>query len=179
MRRLIFLAPILAFVGLAVYFATPLLRGTDPGLIPSPLIDKAAPNFDLPPLPGYAHGVNSADLKGQPHIVNIFASWCIPCRAEAPMLMSLSHATHAPILGIDQADKPDNALAYLKELGDPYAAIGMDNDRHVSIDWGAYGAPETFIVDAQGVIRFKQVGPLTQADIRNTILPLLARLGAQ
>jgi cytochrome c biogenesis protein CcmG/thiol:disulfide interchange protein DsbE len=70
-------------------------------------------------------------------------------------------------------------LAYLKELGDPYAAIGMDNDRHVSIDWGAYGAPETFIVDAQGVIRFKQVGPLTQADIRNTILPLLARLGTQ
>jgi cytochrome c biogenesis protein CcmG/thiol:disulfide interchange protein DsbE len=179
MRRLIFLAPILVFAGLVVYFATPLLKGTDPGYIPSPLIDQPVPVFDLPPLPGHEHGVSSAELKGQVRVVNIFASWCIPCRAEAPVLLSLSRAAHVPIMGIDQKDKPEDALAYLKELGDPYTAIGMDSDRHVSIDWGAYGAPETFIVDAEGRIRFKQAAPLTQADLRDTILPLLARLGAK
>jgi cytochrome c biogenesis protein CcmG/thiol:disulfide interchange protein DsbE len=179
MRRLIFIAPILVFVGLVVYFATPLLRGTDPTLIPSPLIDKPVPTFDLPPLPGHEKGLSSADLKGQVQIVNIFASWCIPCRAEAPVLMGLSQTTHVPIRGINQKDRPEDAEAYLKELGNPYASIGMDSDRHVSIDWGAYGAPETFIVDAEGRIRFKQAAPLTQADIRDTILPLLAKLGAK
>jgi cytochrome c biogenesis protein CcmG/thiol:disulfide interchange protein DsbE len=179
MRRLIFLAPVLAFVTLVVYFATPLLRGTDPGLIPSPLIDKPVPTFDLPPLPGHDHGLSSADLKGQVQIVNIFASWCIPCRAEAPVLMNLARTAHVPIRGIDQKDKPEDALAYLKELGDPYASIGMDSDRHVSIDWGAYGAPETFIVDADGRIRYKQAAPITPADLHDTILPLLAKLGAK
>lgn len=179
MRRFLFLAPVLVFIGLAVYFATPLLRGTDPSLIPSPLIDKPAPTFELPPLPGYAKGVSSADLKGKVQIVNIFASWCIPCRAEAPALMRLAKDMHVPILGIDQKDKPEDALEYLKELGDPYVAIGMDSDRHVSIDWGAYGAPETFIVDAEGRIRFKQAAPLTQADIDDTIMPLIRQLNAK
>jgi cytochrome c biogenesis protein CcmG/thiol:disulfide interchange protein DsbE len=179
MRRFLFLIPVLIFVGLVAYFATPLLRGTDPGFIPSPLIDQPVPTFDLPPLPGYQHGLSSADLKGQVQIVNIFASWCIPCRAEAPALMGLARSTHVPIHGIDQKDKPEDALAYLKELGDPYASIGMDSDRKVSIDWGAYGAPETFIVDADGRIRYKQAAPLTEADIHDTILPLLARLGAK
>jgi len=177
MRRIVFLVPVAAFLLLVVYFATPLLRGTDPSLIPSPLIDQPVPVFDLPPLPGYEHGLSSADLKGQVQIVNIFASWCIPCRAEAPALMALARDHHIPIRGIDQKDKPQDALAYLKELGDPYVSIGMDSDRHVSIDWGAYGAPETFIVDAEGRIRFKQAAPLTPADIKNTILPLLAKLG--
>jgi len=178
MRRLIFIAPVLVFVGLVVYFATPLLRGTDPSIIPSPLIDKPVPAFDLPPLPGYQKGLSSADLKGKVQIVNIFASWCVPCRAEAPALMALKQMD-IPIRGIDQKDRPEDALEYLKELGDPYVSIGMDIDRKVSIDWGAYGAPETFIVDAEGRIRFKQAAPLTQADIRDTILPLLARLGAK
>ena len=179
MRRLIFFLPILVFIGLVVYFATPLLDGTDPTLIPSPLIDKPVPTFDLPPLPGHEKGLSSADLKGQVQIVNIFASWCIPFRAEAPVLMSLSQTAHVPIRGINQKDKPEDAEIYLKELGNPYASIGMDSDRHVSIDWGAYGAPETFIVDAEGRIRFKKAAPLTQADVRDTIMPLLARLGAK
>jgi cytochrome c biogenesis protein CcmG/thiol:disulfide interchange protein DsbE len=170
--------PLLAFAGLVAYFAAPLIRGTDPSLIPSPLIDQPAPSFDLPPLPGHERGLSSADLKGQVQIVNIFASWCIPCRAEAPVLMGLARNAHVRLVGIDQKDKPADALAYLKELGDPYAAIGMDSDRHVSIDWGAYGAPETFIVDAEGRIRYKQAAPLTEADVRNTILPLLAKLEA-
>jgi cytochrome c biogenesis protein CcmG/thiol:disulfide interchange protein DsbE len=176
MRRLLFIAPVLAFLGLVVYFAAPLLNGTDPSFIPSPLIDQPAPQFDLPPLPGYPKGLSSADLKGQVQIVNIFASWCIPCRAEAPVLMGLARDGGVPIRGIDQKDKPADALAYLKELGDPYASIGMDTDRRVSIDWGAYGAPETFIVDAGGRIRFKQAAPLTPADVRDKIMPLLARL---
>jgi cytochrome c biogenesis protein CcmG/thiol:disulfide interchange protein DsbE len=179
MRRLLFIAPILVFAGLVVYFATPLLRGTDPSLIPSPLIDKPIPTFDLPPLPGYPKGVSSADLKGRVVIVNIFASWCVPCRAEAPALMTLAREHNVPIYGIDQKDPPQDALEYLKQLGDPYVAIGADSDRHVSIDWGAYGAPETFIVDAEGRIRFKQAAPITQADIRETILPLLKQLGAK
>jgi cytochrome c biogenesis protein CcmG/thiol:disulfide interchange protein DsbE len=179
MRRLMFILPVLVFAGLLVYFRQTLLSGADPTAIPSPLIDQPAPTFDLPPLPGYQHGFSSADLKGHVQIVNIFASWCIPCRAEAPMLMALSHRTHVPLRGIDQKDKPEDALAYLKELGDPYTSIGMDSDRRVSIDWGAYGAPETFIVDAEGRIRYKQASPLTEADIRDKILPLLAKLGAQ
>jgi cytochrome c biogenesis protein CcmG, thiol:disulfide interchange protein DsbE len=178
MRRFIFLAPVLVFIGLVVYFATPLLRGTDPSLIPSPLIDKPVPTFDLPPLPGYQKGLNSADLKGKVQIVNIFASWCVPCRAEAPALMALK-GMNIPIRGIDQKDRPEDALEYLKELGDPYVSIGMDIDRKVSIDWGAYGAPETFIVDAEGRIRYKQAAPITQDDIDNTILPLLKKLAAQ
>ncbi len=179
MRRLLFLAPILVFIGLAVYFAVPLLNGTDQTVIPSPLIDQPVPKFDLPPLPGHAHGLSSADLKGQVQIVNIFASWCVPCRAEAPVLMGLAQSTKIPIRGIDQKDKPEDGLKYLEELGDPYTSIGMDSDRHVSIDWGAYGAPETFIVDAEGRIRYKQAAPLTPDDVRDTILPLLARLGAK
>jgi cytochrome c biogenesis protein CcmG/thiol:disulfide interchange protein DsbE len=179
MHRLLFLAPVLVFIGLAVYFAAPLFNGTDPSLIPSPLIDKPVPTFDLPPLPGQEHGLSSADLKGQVQIVNIFASWCIPCRAEAPVLMGLAKSAHVPIRGIDQKDKPEDAAKYLAELGDPYTSIGMDSDRHVSIDWGAYGAPETFIVDAEGRIRWKQAAPLTPADVSDTILPLLAKLGAK
>jgi cytochrome c biogenesis protein CcmG/thiol:disulfide interchange protein DsbE len=179
MRRLIFILPVLVFAGLAAYFAMPLLNGADPGYIPSALIDQPVPAFDLPPLPGHEKGLSSADLKGQVQIVNIFASWCIPCRAEAPVLLGLSQQTHVPIRGIDQKDKPEDALAYLKELGDPYASIGMDSDRKVSIDFGAYGAPETFIIDAEGRIRFKQAAPLTQADIHDTILPLLAKLGTK
>src|ERR1700735_2343202 len=171
MRRLIFIAPVLVFVGLVVYFATPLLRGTDPSIIPSPLIDKPVPAFDLPPLPGYQKGLSSADLKGKVQIVNIFASWCVPCRAEAPALMALK-GMNIPIRGIDQKDRPADALEYLKELGDPYVSIGMDIDRKVSIDWGAYGAPETFIVDAERRIRDKQAGPLTEGGVRDTVPPL-------
>jgi cytochrome c biogenesis protein CcmG/thiol:disulfide interchange protein DsbE len=179
MRRLFFVIPVLVFVGLVAYFAFPLLNGMDPGYIPSPLIDQPVPTFDLPPLPGHEHGLSSADLKGQVQIVNIFASWCIPCRAEAPVLMALAQSAHVPIRGINQKDKPEDAIAYLKELGDPYASIGMDSDRKVSIDWGAYGAPETFIVDAEGRIRFKQAAPLTPDDVQQKILPLLAKLGVK
>jgi cytochrome c biogenesis protein CcmG/thiol:disulfide interchange protein DsbE len=179
MRRILFLLPLVAFLLLAGRFASSLVSGNDPSVIPSPLIDQPAPPFNLPPLPGHDHGLSSDDLKGQVQIVNIFASWCIPCRAEAPVLMGLARTARVPIRGINQKDKPEDALAYLRELGDPYASIGMDSDRRVSIDWGAYGAPETFIVDTEGRIRYKQASPLTEADVRDRILPMIAKLTAK
>jgi cytochrome c biogenesis protein CcmG/thiol:disulfide interchange protein DsbE len=179
MRRLFFLAPMLAFLGLLVYFALPLIRHTDPSLVASPLIDKPAPAFSLPPLPGRQHGLDSADLKGQVQIVNIFASWCVPCRAEAGELMALARDHHVTIRGIAYEDKPGNTETYLSEVGDPYASIGMDSDGRVAIDWGAYGVPETYIIDAEGRIRFKHVAPITEQDIEQTILPALARLGVK
>lgn len=177
MRRLLFILPVLAFLGLLAYFATPLLNGADPTRIASPLIDKPVPDFALPPLPGRGKGVGTADLKGKVQMVNIFASWCVPCRAEAPVLMTLARTYKVPILGIAQKDKPENTLAFLEETGDPYVAIGMDSDRHASIAWGAYGAPETYIVDAEGRIRFRQAMPLTPGDIKDKILPVLKELG--
>lgn len=177
MRRVLFIVPVLAFLALLVYFALPLIRHTDPSLVASPLIDKAAPAFTLPPLPGHDRGLASDDLKGQVQIVNIFASWCIPCRAEAPMLMNLARQHHVTIRGIAYKDKPEDTERYLSELGDPYGSIGMDRDGRVAIDWGAYGVPETYIIDAEGRIRFKQAAPLTPEDIEHEILPTLARLG--
>jgi len=179
MRRLLFLVPVLAFLGLLAYFATPLIRHTDPGMVASPLIDKPAPEFALPALPGRDGGFASGDLKGRVQIVNIFASWCVPCRAEAPMLMSLARQHHVTIRGIAYKDKPEDTLRYLSELGDPYAAIGVDRDGRVGIDWGAYGVPETYIVDSEGRIRFKKAAPLTPKDIEQDILPTLAKLGVK
>ena len=179
MRRLLFLAPITAFVGLLVYFALPIIRHTDPSLVASPLIDQPAPTFSLPPLPGHEHGLSSADLKGEVKIVNIFASWCVPCRAEAGELMALARDHHVTIVGIAYKDKPANTETYLSELGDPYAAIGVDSDGRVAIDWGAYGVPETYIVDSDGRIRFKHVAPITPDDIDHKILPALASLGVK
>jgi cytochrome c biogenesis protein CcmG/thiol:disulfide interchange protein DsbE len=178
MRFVLFALPVLAFLGLVVYFATPLLRGTDPSFIASPMIDVPIPNFTLPPLPGHDHGLDTADLKGQAQIVNVFASYCIPCRAEAPLLMALAKDHHVTIRGIAFQDKPENTLAYLSRLGDPYKSIGVDSDGKVGIDLGAYGMPETYIVDAQGRIRYRKPAPLTPADVRDTILPLLAKLNA-
>ncbi len=144
-------------------------------MLPSPLIDQPAPEFALPPLESGQPGFSSADLKGHVSLVNTFASWCAPCRAEHPVLNALAQTKRVPIYGINYKDKADNARAWIAELGNPYARIGADDGR-VGIDWGVYGVPETFLVDRQGRIRYKHVGPLTQADVEHTILPLVARL---
>jgi len=172
-RGWIFLIPAAVFALLAVGFYAGL--GIDPNVLPSPLIDQPAPRFALPPLQGDAQGFSSADLTGHVSLVNTFASWCAPCRAEHPVLNALAQTKRVPIYGIDYKDKEDLALAWIAELGNPYTRIGADDGR-VGIDWGVYGVPETFIVDRDGRIRYKHVGPLTQADIERTILPLLARL---
>jgi cytochrome c biogenesis protein CcmG/thiol:disulfide interchange protein DsbE len=174
MRRWLYLLPVAVFALMAVGFYVGL--GIDTDVLPSPLIDEAAPQFDLPPLPGSDKGLATADLKGAVSLVNVFASWCVPCRAEHPLLNALAATKQLPIYGINYKDRGDAATAWIAALGDPYARIGADDGR-VGIEWGVYGVPETFLVDRTGHIRYKHVGPLTQADIDKTILPLAARLG--
>jgi cytochrome c biogenesis protein CcmG/thiol:disulfide interchange protein DsbE len=168
------LLPLVALVALIAVFALNIDR--DPTLVHSVLIDKPAPDFSLPAVAGLGlPGFDTAKLKGQVTVVNVFASWCIPCRDEHPVLEALKRETGIPIFGINQKDAAENAKAFLAELGNPYDAVGADGDGRVSIDWGVYGVPETFIVDAKGVIRFKHTGPLAMDDIDKEIVPALAR----
>jgi cytochrome c biogenesis protein CcmG, thiol:disulfide interchange protein DsbE len=172
-RGWIFLTPAVLFALLTAGFYAGL--GIAQSVLPSPLINRPAPHFALPPLPGEPHGFSSADLAGHVSLVNAFASWCAPCRAEHPVLDALARTKRVPIYGIDYKDKADVALAWIAELGNPYQRIGADDGR-VAIDWGVYGVPETFLVDRGGRIRYKHVGPLTEDDVEHTILPLVARL---
>jgi cytochrome c biogenesis protein CcmG/thiol:disulfide interchange protein DsbE len=174
MRRWLYLLPVAVFALMAAGFYIGLSR--DPEVLSSPLIDEPAPQFDLPPLPGSAKGLSVADLKGGVSLVNFFASWCVPCREEHKPLSAFAALKRVPVYGIDYKDKPKAAAEWLAELGNPYTQIGAD-DGQVAIAWGVYGVPETFLVDGAGRIRYKHVGPLTQADIDTTILPLIARLG--
>lgn len=172
-RCWIFLIPGATFALLAGGFYLGL--GIDQSVLPSPLINQPAPRFALPPLLGEEHGFSSADLRGHVSLVNAFASWCAPCRAEHPILNALAQTKRVPIYGIDYKDKQDVARAWIAELGNPYTGIGADDGR-VGIDWGVYGVPETFLVDRDGRIRYKHVGPLTLADVEQSILPLVTRL---
>ncbi|HWD58701.1 MAG TPA: DsbE family thiol:disulfide interchange protein [Stellaceae bacterium] len=173
MRRWLYLLPVLVFGLMAAGFYFGL--GIDENVLPSPLIDEEAPHFDLPPLPGRAKGFSSADLQGHVSLVNAFASWCAPCREEHNVLKVLADTKRVPIYGIDYKDKGQAALDWIAALGDPYTSIGAD-DGQVGIEWGVYGVPETFLVDRTGHVRYKHVGPLSAADIDNTILPLVGRL---
>jgi cytochrome c biogenesis protein CcmG, thiol:disulfide interchange protein DsbE len=172
-RGLLYLVPGGLFAVLVLSFYAGL--GSDPNVLPSPLIDQPAPRFALPPLIDGEPGLSSADLEGRVSLVNIFASWCAPCRKEHPLLNELAQSQRVAIYGINYKDKPDAAKAWLAELGNPYARIGTD-DGQAGIEWGVYGVPETFLVDRAGRIRYKHVGPLTRADIERTILPLIAKL---
>jgi cytochrome c biogenesis protein CcmG/thiol:disulfide interchange protein DsbE len=173
MRRWLYLLPVAVFALMAAGFYVGLSR--DPEVLPSPLIDEEAPQFALPPLPGSDKGLSSADLKGRVSLVNVFASWCRPCREEHAVLTGLAAMKRLPIYGIDQKDKAEAVTAWLAELGNPYTRIGAD-DGQASIAWGVYGVPETYLVDKTGRIRYKHVGPLSQDDIDKTILPLADRL---
>jgi cytochrome c biogenesis protein CcmG/thiol:disulfide interchange protein DsbE len=174
LRILVALLPLVALVALVAVFALNIDR--DPALVRSVLIDKPAPTFNLPAVAGLpVPGFDSAALKGQVTIVNVFASWCIPCRAEHPVLEALKARTGVALYGINQKDAPENAAAFLTELGNPYDAVGADADGRASIDWGVYGVPETFIVDATGTIRFKHTGPLKPADIDNELVPQIEK----
>jgi cytochrome c biogenesis protein CcmG/thiol:disulfide interchange protein DsbE len=175
MRRLLFLAPLLVFAALLVYFALGLQR--DPQRLPSVLIDQPVPDFDLPPVPGSAKpGLSSAGLKGQVQLVNVFASWCAPCRIEQPVLLRLARDEKLPIQGINYKDKADAALTWLTKEGDPYQAVGFDQNGRTAIDWGVYGVPETFIVDRDGRIRYRFPGPLTPDVVEREIMPRLKEL---
>lgn len=162
MKRLwLALVPALVFAGLAYVF----WRGLsgDPSEIPSVLIDKPVPHFALPAVEGLGvPGLNSSDLAGgKVSVVNVWASWCGPCRIEHPLLMELSLRPDIRLVGINYKDDPANARRFLGGLGQPFAAVGADTAGRAAVDWGVYGVPETFIVDGKGVIRYKWIGPLT------------------
>ena len=167
--RVLVLLPVLVFAGLVALFAVRLGRGDDPSRLPSPLIGQPAPRFELPPMAGLldaaAHplpGLASDDLAmGRVTIVNVWASWCAPCREEHPVLIQLARATSARLVGIDYKDKEEAGRRFLGTHGNPFAAVGFDADGRVGIDWGVYGVPETYIVGPDGTIRHKQVGPLS------------------
>ena len=158
-RILLLLSPLAILAVLVVIFALSMNR--DPSLIRSVLLDKPAPGLVLPAVAGLdLPGLDNSQLKGQVSVVNVFASWCVPCRAEHPYLTELRSQTGVQMLGINQKDAPENAGKFLAELGNPYDAVGADADGRVSIDWGIYGVPETFVVNPAGIVTYKQVGPL-------------------
>jgi cytochrome c biogenesis protein CcmG/thiol:disulfide interchange protein DsbE len=171
---LVFLLPVTLFIALAVALAWGLTR--DPGELPSVLIGKSVPEFALPPVQGRTLGLSSDDLQGEVSLVNVFASWCTACRDEHPLFMRLSASGVVPIHGLNYRDRPEDAASWLDELGDPYTRTGADRNGRVGIDWGVYGVPETFVVGPDGSIAYKHVGPVTERALKETILPLVARL---
>jgi cytochrome c biogenesis protein CcmG/thiol:disulfide interchange protein DsbE len=176
MRRFLFLAPLLAFALLAAYLGYGLTR--DPSKLPSTMIDQPVPAFALPGVDGTPNALSNEHLTGQVMIVNMFASWCVPCRVEHPLLMRLAQEKGITLHGFAWKDKPEDVAKFLAELGSPYARVGLDESGRAAIDWGVYGVPETYIIDASGRIRYKHVGPLMPNDVEETILPLLERLGS-
>jgi len=174
MGRLIFILPLMAFVALLAYFAIGLQR--DPSTIPSVMINKSAPAFDLPAIKGREVGLSSDDLQGEVSLVNFFGSWCISCRIEHPLLMELAREGEIPIYGIDWKDPPGAGAAWLEQHGDPYTKIGDDADGRVAIDFGITGAPETFIIDRKARIRYKQTGPITPQIWEEDIAPVIRML---
>jgi cytochrome c biogenesis protein CcmG/thiol:disulfide interchange protein DsbE len=176
MRRLPYLIPVALFLALVAYFALALRPGHDPATLPSAMIDKPAPDFDLAGVAG-APGLSRAALQGHAAIVNFFASWCLPCRSEHPLLMRLSEEEHVPLFGIAYKDKPEDAARFLGQLGDPYRRVGLDETGRVGIDFGVYGVPETYFVDRQGIVRWRWAGPLTPEIVDHQLRPLLKKYG--
>jgi cytochrome c biogenesis protein CcmG, thiol:disulfide interchange protein DsbE len=177
-RIVLLVLPLVALVGLIAVFALNIDR--DPSFVQSVLIDKPAPEFSLAPVEGIdVPGFDAASLKGEVTVVNVFASWCIPCRDEHPLLVSLKEQTGVRLVGINQKDAPQNARAFLAELGNPYDAVGADTNGRASIDWGVYGVPETFVVDAQGIVRFKHIGPISPQSLQNEVIPAIQRAAAE
>ena len=172
--RLVLLLPLAVFGLVGAAFFWGLLNNNSP--LPSPLIGKPVPEFTLPPIEGRDDGLSSADLRGQVSLVNVWASWCVPCRAENPLMVELSKTGEVPIYGINYKDKAGEALAFLDELGDPFTRIGADLSGRVAIDWGVYGIPETFVIDAAGRVAYKHVGPFNRQILEEDILPVVRKL---
>lgn len=175
-RKARFAIPLVVFAAIAVVFAVGL--GLNPREVPSPLIGKPVPQFELPPVKGRLLGLSTQDLAGEVSVVNIFASWCLPCREEHPSLLALKAEGIVPIHGINYKDKPDEAARWLDTLRDPYTRTGADIEGRVGIDWGVYGVPETFVIDRHGRIAYKHVGAITPDVMNKKLKPLLAKLKA-
>jgi cytochrome c biogenesis protein CcmG/thiol:disulfide interchange protein DsbE len=169
-----FLIPLLLFVILVGFLAVGLSR--DPQAIPSPLIGKQAPAFEVPQLADPKKMFSPESMKGQTWILNVWASWCVACREEHPVLVELGKLQVAPIIGLDYKDKREDAMTMLSLQGNPYLLSAFDANGRVGIDYGVYGVPETYVIDQAGVIRFKHIGPITMAVLNQKILPLLAEL---
>ena len=169
-----FLLPLLLFIVLVVFLAIGLNR--DPQEVPSPLINKPAPAFDISQLSDANQSFSPASMKGQVWILNVWASWCVACREEHPVLVELAKSKVAPIIGLDYKDKREDALAMLAMQGNPYLLSAFDSNGRVGIDYGVYGVPETYVIDKAGMIRFKHIGPITMNILNQKIYPLISEL---
>jgi len=180
-RRLIAFLPLVLFAALSAVFLYQLESGKDASEIPSVLIGTKAPSLALPPLEGLmANGapvpaLTDAAINGQLSLVNVWASWCVPCRQEHPILLELARDPRIELVGINYKDKNDNALKFLGELGNPFAAVGIDPAGKSAIDWGVYGIPETYLVGPDGTILHKQIGPFTTESLRDKLLPAIEK----
>ena len=166
--------PVVVFGTLALVLGWGLNR--DPRTIPSALIGQPVPRFALPAVKGRVLGLSNADFVGEVSLVNVFASWCVECRVEHPLLLRLKADAIVPIHGLNYKDAPDDAAKWLDTLGDPYMRTGADLNGRVAIDWGVYGVPETFVISKDGHIAYKQIGPITPENLQETMLPLIRRL---
>jgi cytochrome c biogenesis protein CcmG/thiol:disulfide interchange protein DsbE len=179
-RRLIVFIPLALFLGLALLFIIRLSAG-DPSRVPSALIGRAAPQTDLPALAGLQRngspvpGLDAAAFKGEVTVLNVWASWCVPCRDEAPLLMKLADDKRIRVVGINYKDQPDNARRFLGRYGNPFVANGVDSNGRASIEWGVYGVPETFIVGRDGRIAYKLIGPITPQNLEAVLKPQIEK----
>lgn len=169
-----YLIPLIVFVAIVAFLAIGLTL--DPREVPSPFIGKPAPHFSLPQVAEASKTLSNDDFRGQVSLLNVWASWCVSCRQEHPLLIQLAKQNVVPIYGLNYKDDRDAALGWLQQFGNPYRASAFDADGRVGIDWGVYGVPETFVVDKQGIIRYKQTGPVTEEVLRLKLLPLIEQL---
>jgi cytochrome c biogenesis protein CcmG, thiol:disulfide interchange protein DsbE len=176
-RRIVVLVPLVLFLGLAAIFIIRLMGADDPSRIPSALIGHPAPQTPLPPVTGLVRdgapvpGLDPAAFKGEVSLLNIWASWCVPCHDEAPLLMRLAQDKRIRIVGINYKDQADNARRFLGRYGDPFAANGADENGRAAIEWGVYGVPESFVVSRDGIIAFKLIGPITRENLDAVLKP--------
>ncbi len=168
-----YLTPLLVFLAMAALLYKGL--SLDPKKVPSPLVDRPAPAFALPELHSPEIQLSDADFKGQVSLLNVWATWCVSCRQEHRLLMALERQG-IPIYGLNYKDERDAAIRWLQQFGDPYKAVAFDADGRVGIDWGVYGTPETFVIDKQGIVRYKHIGPLTTESFDRDIRPLIEKL---
>lgn len=174
MARVLYLMPLAVMIVICAFLAVG-LRG-DPSVLPSAMIDRPLPEFDLPPIREEPEGFASEDTQGHVSLINVFGSWCAACRVEHPTLMRLAADRAVPLYGVNWRDTPPDGVNWLKAYGDPYLKVGMDADSQLAIDLGVTGAPETYVIDRLGHIRFKQIGPITDDVWRDTIHPLVTSL---
>ena len=176
MKVLRYLVPLGVFALLVAFFAVGLTR--DPREVPSPLVDKPAPVFRLQQLHEPQLAFTPEEMKGKVWLLNVWASWCVSCRVEHPLLVDMSKKQLVPIVGLNYKDKREDGVQWLAKFGNPYALSAFDVDGKVGIDYGVYGVPETFVIDKLGVIRYKQIGPITPEALEKTLLPLIRKLNA-